>query len=196
MSTKSAGRPSEVGSKSVAIARRAAEPAITIVWGAGCGEESKTPSPFSAPLDHSKFLIIKSAARSVFKLDELQQKYKFLARGQHVLDLGCRCSAASMSLSDIVMKLSVCTMRFRSPGSWTQFAAEVVGPQGRVLGIDLTPVSRTWPPHVAMLQADVFKWQPDPSMLSSFDVMFVVRILDSLTCVRWFSSSHRLCCTG
>jgi 23S rRNA (uridine2552-2'-O)-methyltransferase len=86
-------------------------------------------------------------ARSVFKLEELDKKFKFLRRGQRVLDLGC------------------------SPGSWTQYAAEVVGPSGSVLGLDLTPINRTWPPHVQTLQADIFKWQPDAAMKSSFDVL-------------------------
>ena len=52
-------------------------------------------------------------ARSVYKLDEAQQKYKFLKPGQRVLDLGC------------------------SPGSWSLYAAEVVGPKGLIVGADL-----------------------------------------------------------
>ena len=55
----------------------------------------------------------KYPARSVYKLEEVQQKYKFLARGDSVLDLGCY------------------------PGSWSLFAAEVVGPKGIVVGVDL-----------------------------------------------------------
>jgi 23S rRNA (uridine2552-2'-O)-methyltransferase len=56
------------------------------------------------------------AARSVYKLQEIQQRLKILSKGQRVLDLGC------------------------APGSWLQYAAEVVGPEGQVLGLDLTPV--------------------------------------------------------
>jgi 23S rRNA (uridine2552-2'-O)-methyltransferase len=56
------------------------------------------------------------AARSVYKLQEIQQRLKILKKGQRVLDLGC------------------------APGSWLQYAAEVVGPKGRVLGLDLKPV--------------------------------------------------------
>ncbi len=57
------------------------------------------------------------AARSVFKLQEIDQKYKLLKPGQMVLDLGA------------------------APGSWSQYAAQKVGGGGRVLGVDLTPVS-------------------------------------------------------
>lgn len=52
-------------------------------------------------------------ARSVYKLEEVQQKYRFLHRGDSVLDLGCY------------------------PGSWSLFAAEAVGPKGIVVGVDL-----------------------------------------------------------
>ena len=52
-------------------------------------------------------------ARSVYKLEEVQEKYRFLHRGDSVLDLGCY------------------------PGSWSLYAAEVVGPKGIVVGVDL-----------------------------------------------------------
>ncbi len=55
----------------------------------------------------------KYPARSVYKLEEVQQKYKFLRRGDSVLDLGCY------------------------PGSWSLYASEVVGPKGIVVGVDL-----------------------------------------------------------
>lgn len=57
------------------------------------------------------------AARSVFKLEEIDQKYKFFKPEQTVLDLGA------------------------SPGSWSQYASQKVGPKGRVLGVDLSPVN-------------------------------------------------------
>jgi 23S rRNA (uridine2552-2'-O)-methyltransferase len=52
-------------------------------------------------------------ARSVYKLEEAQHKYHFLRRGDRVLDLGCQ------------------------PGSWSMYAAKVVGPSGLVVGIDI-----------------------------------------------------------
>ncbi len=52
-------------------------------------------------------------ARSVYKLEEVQQKRRFLNKGDLVLDLGCQ------------------------PGSWSMYAAKVVGPAGLVVGVDL-----------------------------------------------------------
>lgn len=53
------------------------------------------------------------AARSVYKLQEIQARTPVLRRGQRVVDLGC------------------------APGSWLAYAAEVVGPTGAVVGVDL-----------------------------------------------------------
>jgi 23S rRNA (uridine2552-2'-O)-methyltransferase len=72
------------------------------------------------------------AARSVYKLEEIQQKYRILRRGDKVLDLGC------------------------APGSWLQYAAEQVGNQGYVLGIDLKEVNIALPAHVRVVCGDVF----------------------------------------
>jgi 23S rRNA (uridine2552-2'-O)-methyltransferase len=52
-------------------------------------------------------------ARSVYKLEEAQQKYKLLKPGQRVLDLGCH------------------------PGSWSLYAASILGEQGQVVAVDL-----------------------------------------------------------
>ncbi|UQZ87939.1 50S rRNA methyltransferase [Deltaproteobacteria bacterium Smac51] len=70
-------------------------------------------------------------ARSVYKLEEVDQKHKLLKPGQQVLDLGC------------------------APGSWSLYAAGKVGLKGRVVGIDITPVPATFPPQVTILEADL-----------------------------------------
>ncbi|QDK45036.1 50S rRNA methyltransferase [Bdellovibrio sp. ZAP7] len=71
------------------------------------------------------------AARSVFKLEEIDKKYKiFKGSGQTVLDLGA------------------------SPGSWSQYASKVVGAKGRVLGVDLSPVTVKLP-NAVFIQADL-----------------------------------------
>lgn len=57
------------------------------------------------------------AARSIYKLKEIDQKFRIIKSGWTVLDLGC------------------------SPGSWSQYASEKVGPKGKVLGVDLNPVT-------------------------------------------------------
>ena len=71
------------------------------------------------------------AARSVYKLQEIQKKYRILKRGTRVLDLGC------------------------APGSWLQFAAQTAGSDGRLVGIDLTPVTIVLPDHVTVITGDV-----------------------------------------
>ncbi len=71
------------------------------------------------------------AARSVYKLQEIQKKVRILERGARVLDLGC------------------------APGSWLQFAAQTIGPNGRIVGIDLAPVTIELPDQVTVITGDV-----------------------------------------
>ena len=56
-------------------------------------------------------------ARSVYKLQEAQNKYRLLKPGDVVLDLGC------------------------APGAWSRYALRIVVPKGLLVGLDLTPVS-------------------------------------------------------
>ena len=76
------------------------------------------------------------AARSVYKLDEIDRRFKLFKRGQRVLDLGCR------------------------PGSWLQYVAEKIGPRGFVLGLDRQPLDITLPPNAGVLVGDVLKLEP------------------------------------
>lgn len=70
------------------------------------------------------------AARSVYKLQELDQKAKFIKPQQIVVDLGC------------------------APGSWSQWLSQKLGPQGQVVGFDLTPVQLKLP-NAHFYQADL-----------------------------------------
>jgi len=70
------------------------------------------------------------AARSVYKLQEIDQKFKILKAGQTVLDLGA------------------------APGSWSQWASTKIGPSGRILGVDLSPVTVSLP-NATFIQADL-----------------------------------------
>jgi 23S rRNA (uridine2552-2'-O)-methyltransferase len=56
------------------------------------------------------------AARSAYKLQELQKKFNLIRRGNRVLDLGC------------------------APGAWSQVVAPLVGREGSLVGIDFEPV--------------------------------------------------------
>lgn len=76
-------------------------------------------------------------ARSVYKLQELDAKFRLLRPGQKVLDLGA------------------------APGSWTLYAAERVGPAGRVLAADLSATAQGFPPQVTFRQEDVFSRTPE-----------------------------------
>ena len=72
------------------------------------------------------------AARSVYKLEEIDRRWHLLRRGATVLDLGC------------------------APGSWLQYCGEKVGPTGRVLGYDLKPLALTPPANVDVHVGDAF----------------------------------------
>ena len=56
-------------------------------------------------------------SRAFYKLEQIQRKHKLLRRGQRVADLGCW------------------------PGGWLEAAARVVGPKGRVVGVDLAEIT-------------------------------------------------------
>jgi len=87
-------------------------------------------------------------ARSVYKLQEIDRRVQLLRRGQRVLDLGA------------------------SPGSWTLYAADRVGREGKVLGIDLNPARVSLPPQASFQALDVFKLDPlELGAERSFDVV-------------------------
>lgn len=68
------------------------------------------------------------AARSVYKLQEIDRRVGLLRRGMRVVDLGC------------------------APGSWSAYAIEKVG-AGRLVGVDLTETAM---PGGTFLTASVF----------------------------------------
>ena len=69
-------------------------------------------------------------ARSVYKLEEAQKKYRFLKPGQAVLDLGA------------------------CPGSWSKYAVGVAGPKGLVVAVDIQKLS-VMADNIHVLQRDV-----------------------------------------
>jgi 23S rRNA (uridine2552-2'-O)-methyltransferase len=78
------------------------------------------------------------AARSVYKLEELDHRFLLLRAGQRVLDLGCR------------------------PGSWLQFASARVGPMGHVVGLDRQPLDLATPENVTVVVGDVLEIPAGP----------------------------------
>ena len=71
-------------------------------------------------------------ARSVYKLKEIDAKFKLFQPGMRVLDLGA------------------------APGSWSLAASERVGPSGCVLACDMQAVASAFPANVHFVRADVF----------------------------------------
>ena len=55
-------------------------------------------------------------SRAAFKLIEANERYGFLREGGKVVDFGA------------------------APGGWLQVVSEIVGPRGRVVGVDLSPI--------------------------------------------------------
>jgi 23S rRNA (uridine2552-2'-O)-methyltransferase len=87
-------------------------------------------------------------ARSIYKLEEIDRRVKLLRRGQRVLDLGA------------------------APGSWTMYAAERVGREGKVVGIDLNEARGALPAHVTFRALDVFQLDPVAELgTDAFDVV-------------------------
>lgn len=70
------------------------------------------------------------AARSIYKLEEIDQKYHIINYGDYVLDLGA------------------------SPGSWSQYVSKKIGDKGKLLGIDLKPVTVKLP-NAVFVEADI-----------------------------------------
>ncbi len=73
------------------------------------------------------------AARSVFKLEELDQRFGLLRRGGSVLDLGA------------------------APGSWSQYALKKVGPSGLVVAVDRKPIDPGNLPGAVIIQGSAFQ---------------------------------------
>jgi len=86
------------------------------------------------------------AARSVYKLQEMDRRHSLLRPGDRVLDLGCH------------------------PGSWLEYAADRVGPRGQVVGVDLQPTTAA-AANVQTVAADVFDLEPESLGPDAFDVV-------------------------
>lgn len=76
-------------------------------------------------------------ARSVYKLQEIDNKFKILRPGMKVLDLGA------------------------SPGSWALFAAKKIGSNGGLLACDLKPLEIALPSNSQFLCQNIFELQEE-----------------------------------
>ncbi len=71
-------------------------------------------------------------ARSVYKLMEMDQKFKLIQNGSQVIDLGC------------------------APGSWLKYLSEKVGPKGHVLAVDKTEIAIK-EKNIFFIQSDILE---------------------------------------
>lgn len=71
-------------------------------------------------------------SRAIFKLEEINNKFKLITVGQNVLDLGA------------------------APGSWLQYCAKIVGPRGEVIGVDISPIKNLPQSNIKTIQQDIF----------------------------------------
>ncbi|MBS3150087.1 RlmE family RNA methyltransferase [Candidatus Woesearchaeota archaeon] len=68
-------------------------------------------------------------ARSVFKLEDLNRKYKLIKKNQKILDLGCW------------------------PGSWSQYCKEILENTGLIIGIDIKEIDNL---DIIFIKKDVY----------------------------------------
>ncbi len=70
-------------------------------------------------------------ARSVYKLEEIDRRFRLIRPGSRLLDLGAY------------------------PGSWSQYSLKKVGPKGEVVGIDLQSPDRLAAPNFRFIEGDI-----------------------------------------
>jgi len=85
--------------------------------------------------------------RSVYKLMEINQKYRIIKEKYKVLDLGA------------------------APGSWIQYTSKIVGKDGFILGIDIQPLKINTSENVHFLEKDVFDLDIEEISHTKFDVV-------------------------
>jgi len=70
-------------------------------------------------------------SRAAYKLIELQKRYRLLKAGNAVVDLGA------------------------APGGWLQVAAKIIGPRGRIVGVDLQAIQGFRESNIILIQGDM-----------------------------------------
>lgn len=82
-------------------------------------------------------------ARSAFKLQEIQEKFRVMRTGDMVLDLGA------------------------APGSFLQYTSKVLGPKGRALGLDLQEINVKLP-NVETVVCDIYENEKVDGLIKAF----------------------------
>jgi 23S rRNA (uridine2552-2'-O)-methyltransferase len=92
------------------------------------------------------------ASRAVYKLADMDRRFRLFQAGQRVLDLGC------------------------APGSWLQYISSRVGPRGLVVGLDRQELKLKLGPPVHFRQVDITTY--NPSELKEISPVFDVVVSD------------------
>ena len=71
-------------------------------------------------------------ARSIYKLKEIDEKYRIIKKGNRVLDLGC------------------------APGSWLLYVSQKVGNKGKVIGVDIEEIKIPKKANIVFIKRSVF----------------------------------------
>jgi len=71
-------------------------------------------------------------ARSIYKLKEIDEKYKIFKKNSQVLDLGC------------------------APGSWLLYISQKVGSMGKVVGVDIEEIKIPKKANIVFVKRSVF----------------------------------------
>ena len=71
------------------------------------------------------------ASRAAYKIMQLQERFRLVQRGDHIIDLGC------------------------APGGWLQELSILTGPEGKVIGIDLQPLTISLPKNSMFIQGSI-----------------------------------------
>ena len=74
-------------------------------------------------------------ARSVYKLQEINEKYGIIKAGDRVLDLGC------------------------APGSWMMYLSKIVGFEGEVVGVDIEELKIEIPKNATFIEEDILNFE-------------------------------------
>lgn len=93
-------------------------------------------------------------ARSIYKLEEIDKKYKLIKKAMSLIDLGS------------------------APGSWIEYASSKIGTKGRILGIDLKEVKKSFPNNVKIIQGNIFDFkafekaiEENKNLTNTFDII-------------------------
>jgi 23S rRNA (uridine2552-2'-O)-methyltransferase len=88
-------------------------------------------------------------ARSAYKLQEMQKRFRLIKQGDKILDLGC------------------------APGAWIQVALPLVGRAGKIVGIDLEALDKEEPvfqsPNLRFIHGNAFAMKPEEVEEAPFD---------------------------